>query len=124
MASYLEKHQGCPLDAIYYVRSDFIRKHGLSYIDYSQIFKDFELIEMNEEQKDNSLIDKCIIVATRTKEVLTLQERTPTDTEEAASPTSKMRQLDNYLIEYFLTRAEANSKESYDFNGFPFYLSD
>jgi hypothetical protein len=45
------------------------------------IFKDFELIEMNEEQKDSALIDKCIIIATRTKEVNTLQERERTSTE-------------------------------------------
>ena len=87
------------------------------------MFKDFELIELNEEQKDNSLIDKCLIVATRTKEVLTLQERTPTE-EGPSSPTSKVRQLDNYLVDYFLSRSESNSRESYDFCGFPFYLSD
>jgi len=28
------------------------------------------------------------------------------------------------LIEHLLSRTEANSKESYDFCGFPFYISD
>ena len=86
------------------------------------IFKDFELIEMNEEQKDSALIDKCIIIATRTKEVNTLQERerTPTETDDKCLAAY----VDNLLIDHLLTKAESNSRGCYDFCGFPFYISE
>ena len=64
IASYFDKFQGCPIDAIYTVRSKFMRKNpDLKFIDYGQIFEDFEA--KNEEK----LIEKVIVIASRTKDV-------------------------------------------------------
>jgi len=34
---YLSRHQGCPLDAIYHIRSEFSADNGTMFVDYSQI---------------------------------------------------------------------------------------
>ena len=64
IACYFDKFQGCPVDAIYCVRSGFLREHGdLRFVDYGQIYQDFDL------GLDEKLIDKCLVIAPRTKEV-------------------------------------------------------
>ena len=64
IACYLDKFQGCPVDAIYCIRSGYLRDHGdLKFIDYAQIYEDFDMV------LDEKLIDKCIVIAPRTKDV-------------------------------------------------------
>lgn len=64
IACYIDKFQGCPVDAIYCVKANYFTDHGdLRFIDYKQIYEDFDVY------LDERLIEKCLIIAPRTKEV-------------------------------------------------------
>jgi len=57
------------------VRSEFLQDHNqLKFIDYSQIYEDFDIL------LDEKLIEKCIVVAPRTKEVSSIHSQNPSET--------------------------------------------
>ena len=63
MAAYIDIFQGLPLDAIYCVRSKYMKNHSdMKFMDYKQIYNDFELI------CPEKLIERCIVIAPRTKD--------------------------------------------------------
>ena len=64
ISCYFERFQGLPVDAIYCVRSKYLKAHGdMKFMDYRQIFQDFELV------CPEKLIERCLVIAPRTKEV-------------------------------------------------------
>ena len=64
IACFINKFQGCPVDAVYCVQSQYLQNHSdLRFIDYRQIYQDFDI------NLDEKLIDKCLVIAPRTKEV-------------------------------------------------------
>lgn len=63
IAAYIEKHQGCPVDAIYSLRRKHLGPTKNKYYRYQQIFEDFEV---NEEE---TLISSTLIIAAYNKEI-------------------------------------------------------
>jgi len=60
---YIEKHQGCPVDAIYTISNKNLGMTKDKWFRYQQIFEDFD---MNDEEK---LISHTLIIATYNKEI-------------------------------------------------------
>ena len=58
ISAYIEKHQGCPVDAIYTLRHTQLGKTSNKWYRYQQIFEDFDL---DEEER---LISNCLVRTT------------------------------------------------------------
>lgn len=62
------------MDAIYTVRQEYMLRHAdLRFVDYRQIYTDFDL-ELGEK-----LIDKCLVIAPRIKETSLIHAQNPNE---------------------------------------------
>lgn len=75
ISCYIDRFQGCPVDAIYCVSASYLKQHNdMRFIDYKQVLEDFDM------NLDERLIDQCLIIAPRTKEVSSLHYQNPVET--------------------------------------------
>ena len=79
-------------------------------------------MDFSEFQQDDSFMDKCIIITTRTKEVVVPYESIPTLDEEN-SPTTKVKNIDKEISEFYIKSSEQTIDFFY-FLGFPCSYSE
>ena len=115
------------MDAIYCVRSSYLKNHNdMRFVDYKQILEDFDM------NLDERLIEKCLVIAPRTKEVSSFHLQNPSETMQH----SWLKQLEKSqceeneeelnLMQTYLTIPElsnTNRNEVFQFFGCPANLS-
>eukprot|EP00347_Sterkiella_histriomuscorum_P021409 403334075 len=98
IATYLEKHQGCPVDAIYTMRQKQLGKTKNKWFRYQQIFEDFDV---NDEEK---IISNVMIIGACVKEVYDKTEfdkdfKSDTDNSFGVEPSLKISNVPSILLE-------------------------